>query len=127
MRQATILVVDDDLETRETLRELLETLGYRIVVAASAEAALALLDGTALDLILSDIHMEGMTGFELCARLKGEPRFQRTPVILLSAISDRDARAAGLSAGADDLLAKPCDLGELRTRVAAFLRPDPPG
>ena len=122
MEKATILVVDDNRQLRETLTEALTTLGYHTVTAASAEAALKVLDLNAPDLILSDIRMGAMTGIDLCARLKQDPRFQLTPVILLTALSDRDARVAGLAAGADDFFAKPCDLVELGTRVAALLR-----
>lgn len=107
---------------REMLREHLTTLGYRVGAAPSAEAALEVLNETAPDLILTDVHMTGMTGIELCRHLKGDPRFQLTPVILLTAVSDLDARVAGLAAGADDFFAKPFDLVELRTRVAALLR-----
>lgn len=122
MDQATILVVEDDHPMRAMLREHLTTLGYRVVVAPSAEAALEVLNGTAPDLILTDVHMAGMSGIELCKHLKGDPRFQLTPVILLTAVSDLDARVAGLAAGADDFFAKPFDFVELRTRVAALLR-----
>lgn len=122
MDQSTILVVEDDHAMRKVLQEHLTTLGYRIVAAASTEAALEVLDGTAPDLILTDVHMPGMSGIELCRHVKGDPRFQLTPVILLTAVTDLDARVAGLAAGADDFFAKPFDFVELRTRVAALLR-----
>jgi len=122
MVRATILVVDDDVDVRETLTDYLTTLGYQIVPAASAEAALSALEGIAPDLILTDVHMGAMSGIELCGRIKGDPRFQLTPVIILTARSELDARIAGLSAGADDFFAKPVDFVELRTRVAALLR-----
>ena len=80
MAQATILVVDDELTVRETLEDYLTTYGYRIVTAASAEAALEVLERSAVDLILTDVHMRSMSGVELCARLKGEARFQFTPI-----------------------------------------------
>ena len=66
--------------------------------------------------------MGAMSGVELCAHLKADPRLRLTPVILLTAQSELDARVAGLAAGADDFFAKPCDFTELRTRVAALLR-----
>ncbi|MBI4608538.1 MAG: response regulator [Candidatus Rokubacteria bacterium] len=120
--QATILVVEDDPALRDVLDEHLARLGYRVVTAASAEVALALVEQTAPDLILTDVHMGVMSGIELCARLKGDPRFQLTPVILLTGVADLDARVAGLAAGADDFFAKPVEFTELRTRVAALLR-----
>ncbi len=122
MEQATILVVDDDREVLEVLAAQLTTFGYRIVTACSGEDALQVLEGTAPDLLLTDVHMGAMSGIELCAQLKRDPRFQLTPVIILTGQSDLAARVAGLAAGADDLFAKPVDFIELRTRVAALLR-----
>lgn len=122
MAQATILVVDDELEVRETMADCLIAYGYRVVMAVSARAALDVLERNAVDLILTDVHMPGMSGVELCARLKGEPRFQLTPVVLLTAHADLETRVAGLAAGADDFFAKPVEFVELRTRVAVLLR-----
>jgi putative two-component system response regulator len=122
MAQATILVVDDELAVRETLQDYLTAYDYRIVTAASAKAALEVLKRRTVDLILTDVHMRGMSGIELCARLKGDTRFQFTPVVLLTAHTDLEARVAGLAAGADDFFAKPVEFAELRTRVAVLLR-----
>jgi len=122
MAQATILVVDDELEVRETMADCLTAYGYRVVMAVSAKAALDVLERNAVDLILTDVHMPGMSGVELCACLKGEPRFQLTPVVLLTAHADLETRVAGLAAGADDFFAKPVEFVELRTRVAVLLR-----
>jgi len=120
--QATILVVEDDSTLREGFQEHLTRFGYRVMTAGSAEAALEILGGLAPDLILTDVHMGAMSGIELCARLKGDPRFQLTPVILVTGAADLQARVAGLAAGADDFFAKPFHFAELRTRVAALLR-----
>jgi putative two-component system response regulator len=122
MAQALILVVDDESDVRETMEDHLTAYGYKIMTAASAEAALEILERSAVDLILTDVHMRGMSGVELCARLKGEARFQFTPVVLLTAHTDLEARVAGLAAGADDFFAKPVEFAELRTRVAVLLR-----
>lgn len=122
MGLATILVVEDDRAVQEILEEQLVALGYRVLTAASAEAALETVNGTAPDLVLTDVHMGGMSGVELCRRLKADPRFQLTPVVILTAVADLDARVAGLAAGADDFFAKPFDSVELQTRVAALLR-----
>jgi len=118
----TLLVVDDHPAIRELLRDELIALGYRVMTAPSAENALALLTGIVPDLVLTDVHMGAMSGVELCARLKHDPRFELTPVILVTAAADLDARVAGLAAGADDFFAKPFDFIELRTRIAALLR-----
>jgi putative two-component system response regulator len=122
MEQPTILVVEDDARVRNVLSEHLTSLGYGIVKAASAEEALHKLESTTPDLVLTDVHMGGMNGIELCARLKRDARFQLTPVIILTGQSDLKARVAGLAAGADDFFAKPFNLLEIRTRVAALLR-----
>ncbi len=120
--QWTILLVDDDNGMLELLTAHLTQLGYGVLTAASAEAALAILDHTVPDLVLTDVRMGAMDGIQLCAHLKRDPRFQLTPVILLTAAADLDARVAGLAAGADDFFAKPFNFAELETRVAALLR-----
>jgi len=119
---ATILVVEDDPAIRDVLTELLTGIGHSIVMAESAERAVSLLDVIAPDLVLTDVHMGAMSGIELCARIKSDPRYELTPVVVLTAGSDVDARVAGLAAGADDFFPKPVDFNELRTRVAALLR-----
>jgi len=119
---STILVVDDEPAMRDLLDEALTAFGYRVLAASSAEEALDLALATPPDLVLSDVHMSGLSGVELCARLKAHPRFRLTPVVLLTAVSDLEARVAGLAAGADDFFAKPCELIELRTRLASLRR-----
>ncbi|MBI4607808.1 MAG: response regulator [Candidatus Rokubacteria bacterium] len=122
VERAMVLVVEDEPRVREVVEAHLTALGYCVVTAASAEAALKLVDRTVPDLVLTDVHMGAMSGVELCARLKADPRFQLVPVILLTGVADLQARVAGLAAGADDFFAKPFDFVELQTRVAALLR-----
>jgi putative two-component system response regulator len=119
---ATIMVVEDDGAIRDLLADLLGGFGYRVVLAESAERAVELLDVVAPDLILTDVHMGAMSGVELCQRVKSDPRYEFTPVVVLTAVSDLNARLAGLAAGADDFFPKPVDFTELRTRIAALLR-----
>src|SRR5215470_2194467 len=119
---ATIMVVEDDPAIRHVLGELLTAIGHSVVTAESAEKAIGLLDVISPDLVLTDVHMGAMSGIELCARIKSDPRYELTPVVVLTAGSDVDARVAGLAAGADDFFPKPVDFNELRTRVAALLR-----
>jgi cyclic di-GMP phosphodiesterase len=119
---ATIMVVEDDPSIRQMLVDLFGGAGYRVVAADSAEKALDLLNAVAPDLVLTDVHMGAMSGVELCQRIKSDPRHELTPVVVLTAVSDLDARLAGLAAGADDFFAKPVHFSELRTRVAALLR-----
>jgi cyclic di-GMP phosphodiesterase len=119
---ATLMVVEDDIAIRHVLIEMLAAAGYHVVAADSAEKALEFLNVVAPDLILTDVHMGAISGIELCRRVKAHPRYEFTPVVVLTAVSDLDARVAGLAAGADDFFSKPVDFGELRTRLAALLR-----
>jgi putative two-component system response regulator len=120
--QATVLVVDDDQALREVLTEQLGVLGYHVVTAESGEMAVDILHATAPDIVLTDVHMSALSGVELCRHIKRDPRFQLTPVVILTSVADVKARVAGLDAGADDFFAKPVDFLELRTRLAALLR-----
>ncbi len=119
---ATILVVDDEPAMRELIEEYLVLAGYRVMTADSAERALAIVHGDLPDLVVTDVNLAGMSGIELCARLKANPRFQFIPVIILTAVADLQARLLGLSAGADDFFSKPMDFAELRARVRSLLR-----
>jgi putative two-component system response regulator len=118
----TILVVEDDAHIRDVLSGLLGTLGYRLLMAASAEQALDALNVVSPDLVLTDVHLGAMSGIELCARLKADPRYELMPVVILTAVGDLEARVAGLAAGADDFFTKPVAFVELRTRLGALLR-----
>ena len=118
----TILVVEDDAHIRAVLSGLLGTLGYRMLVAASAEQALDALNVVSPDLVLTDVHLGAMSGIELCARLKADPRYELMPVVILTAVGDLEARVAGLAAGADDFFTKPVAFVELRTRLGVLLR-----
>src|SRR5919197_4951456 len=122
MEPATILVVDDLPAMRDTLADCLTAQGYRVLTAASAEAALALLATAPVDLVLTDVYMAAMTGIDLCARLKREPRWHLLPVVILTGATDLDARVAGLAAGADDFFSKPVEVLELRNRVAVLVQ-----
>jgi putative two-component system response regulator len=118
----TILVVEDEPHIREVLAGLLGALGYRLLMAVSAEQALDALNVVSPDLVLTDVHLGAMSGIELCARLKADPRYELMPVVILTAVGDLEARVAGLAAGADDFFTKPVEFVELRTRLAALLR-----
>ena len=118
----TILVVDDDPDVRAVFADGLLSLGYAVRTVASAEDALVTLEKTPPDLMLTDVHMGAMSGVELCARIKSDPRWALLPVIIITSLNDLEARVAGLAAGADDLFGKPFELLELRARVGALLR-----
>lgn len=114
----TILVCEDEESLRELIRVSLGP-GFRVVEAGDYEAALALAEANRPDLVVLDIVLEGPSGFDVLAALRGDPRTSRTPVLVLSASSDVDAHA--LAAGADRFLAKPFDPDELRSVAIQML------
>jgi diguanylate cyclase (GGDEF)-like protein len=118
----TILIVDDEPQNRRLLEALLAPEGYDTVTAATGEAALALVADSPPDLILLDIMMPGMDGYEVATALKANVLTAGIPIIMVSAQSDRNARLRGLEAGAEDFLTKPVDRGELWLRVRNLLR-----
>jgi diguanylate cyclase (GGDEF)-like protein len=120
--QATILIVDDQLRNRDLLEALLKPEGYLTVTANSGEEALAMVAETPPDLILLDVMMPGITGYDVAAKLKANPATCNLPIIMLSALGDRDSKLAGLNAGAEDFLTKPIDRIELWVRVRNLLR-----
>jgi putative two-component system response regulator len=122
MDRPTILVVEDEPHIRDVLSGLLGALGYRLLMAGSAEQALDVLNVVSPDLVLTDVHLGAMSGIELCARLKADPRHELLPVVILTAVGDLQARVAGLAAGADDFFTKPVEFVELRTRLTVLLR-----
>ena len=119
---ARILIVDDDHHNRRLLEVMLAPEGVLVLMAANGEEALALVAVARPDLILLDVMMPGMDGFEVVARLKGDPETARIPVILVTALTDRAAKVRGLEAGAEDFLTKPVERAELCARVRNLLR-----
>jgi DNA-binding response OmpR family regulator len=115
----TILVVDDDPDSREIAARLLQREGYRTRTAAGGDACLALVAAEPVDLILLDVMMPGMDGFEVCAALRAGGH--RIPVILLTARDDMDTRLEGMHQGVSEFLTKPINKHELFARVRAQL------
>ena len=113
----TILVVDDDSHSLRLLTDTLTGGGYRVRPADSGELALASVGAAAPGLILLDIRMPGMDGFEVCRRLKADDKTRGIPVIFLSAAGQMEDRVLGLSLGAADFISKPFQAPELLARV----------
>lgn len=117
---STILIVDDAPEGRVLLERLLTTEGYDLAFAGDGIEALAKAAALTPDLILMDVMMPHMNGFEVCQRLRADPVLAKVPVILITALDDRASRLHGLELGADDFVTKPFDQTELLTRVRAI-------
>lgn len=122
MPNNTVLIVDDQLSAREVLRGLLTGQGYHLVFAASGEEALRLARQSIPDVILLDVMMPGMDGFEVCRRARSDPQLAEAPILLVTALDDRDSRLKGIQAGADDFISKPFDQHELRARVQTIVK-----
>lgn len=122
LESATILIVDDEPKNIRLLEALLGLEDYLTRSAASGEEALASIKEQAPDLILLDIMMPGMTGYEVASALKADPATANIPIIMVTALTDRDARLTGLNAGAEEFLTKPVDRAELWVRVRNLLR-----
>ena len=118
----TILVVDDVAMNVKLLADLLEAKGYRAVKASSGPEALERLASDLPDLVLLDVMMPGMSGYEVCAAIRADPRHAMLPVVLVTALDPAQERINGLEAGADDFLSKPVSQGELLARVRSLLR-----
>ncbi|HEY2293428.1 MAG TPA: ATP-binding protein [Thermoanaerobaculia bacterium] len=116
-----LLLVEDNADLRSFLAARLAR-RYRVETASDGAAGLDVARRVHPDLVVTDVMMAGMDGFELCRRLKADPTFAATPVILLTARAGAEAAAEGLDAGADDYVVKPFALRELEARIAAHLR-----
>ncbi len=119
---ATVLVVDDEAWNRMLAEAILEDDGYRILLAEDGEEALARVAEERPDVILLDVMMPGLDGFEVCRRLKASRRTFFIPIMMLTALADAKSKVRGLEAGADDFLGKPINRIELRTRLRSLLR-----
>ncbi|MBW4465863.1 MAG: SpoIIE family protein phosphatase [Pegethrix bostrychoides GSE-TBD4-15B] len=117
-----ILVVDDDPVIQLVLQKTLRQQGYEVIMSNSGQQGLELARQSSPALIICDWLMPGLDGIEVCRQIKAEPRLSSTFFILLTSLSDVDDRVMGLDAGADDILTKPVEVGELLARVRAGLR-----
>ena len=121
-RLTKVLIVDDTASARQTLRAHLTRPGYEVYEASGGEEALGLLESLSPDVILLDVMMPDVDGFETCARIKADPRLEPIPVVMCTALDSQSDRNEGLKAGADEFLTKPVNGTELRLRVKALAK-----
>ena len=117
-----LLFADDNEDMRHMVRDLLESSGHEIGLAADGPSALASVKEREPDLLILDLNMPGLSGYEVCRAVKRNPGTARVPVLMLTSQSSVEHKLEGFDAGADDYLPKPFDARELRARVAALLR-----
>src|SRR5450830_1343027 len=117
-----ILVVDDQPQNVELLEAYLVPHGYEIVKAANGEEALGKLSGNQIDMILLDVMMPGMDGFEVTRRVRQDNIHRLLPIILVTALRETEDRVKGIEAGCDDFISKPIYLMELLARVRSLLK-----
>jgi DNA-binding response OmpR family regulator len=120
--RARILVVDDEPQNLELMEAILQDAGYAVLSASGGEEALVLANAKRPDLIILDLMMPGLSGFEVCARVKTDPQTGGTPVLFVTALNQIADKERALAAGGDDFLTKPVQYAEMLARVEALLK-----
>jgi putative two-component system response regulator len=119
---STVLIVDDERMGRETLESILDGQGYTLETAENGLEAIEKARRMLPDVILLDVMMPGMTGFEVCSKIRSDDLTAEIPIIFLTALDDRSVKMQGLQSGADDYITKPYDRHELRARLQNITR-----
>ena len=116
-----VLIVDDERKNRQLIEVMLGECGYELAAAACGEDALAAISADPPDIVLLDVMMPGMDGYQVAARIKGDPATAHIPVIILTSLGDRNSITHGLGAGAERVLSKPINRVELCDCVRELL------
>ena len=122
LKSCEILIVDDNPQNTELLQAYLETLECEIRIAVDGVDALENINARLPDIVLLDIMMPRMSGFEVCRRIKDNPKTRDIPVVIVTALNEMGDVEKGIDSGADDFLSKPVNKLELLTRVKSLLR-----
>ncbi|WP_322494105.1 response regulator [Chloroflexus sp.] len=122
MEQNTVLIVDDDEQMRALLIDTIAPFNLRLLTAQRGDQALQLAKQHQPDLVLLDVMMPDVDGFEVCRLLRDDPMLAQIPIVMITALNDREAKIRGFEAGADEFITKPFDLGELQARINTLLR-----
>ena len=118
----TVLIVDDDEKNVRLIRLILSKEEYQVVSACSGSEALEMVDEKRPDIILLDIMMPGIDGFEVCKRLKADEQTRHLPVIMVTALQEKEDRIRAMEAGADDFITKPIDPDTLLAVISRHLK-----
>ncbi len=117
-----ILCVDDEPLNLSLLEAILTPKDYEVLQASDGAAALDIIAATRVDIVLLDVMMPGMDGFEVCRRIKSDERYRNIPVVMITAYAARENRISGIEAGAEDFISKPFDVAEVLARIGMLLR-----
>lgn len=122
MKDISILIIDDEPDNFDVIEALLNRQNYHLHYAANGESGLSALENLKPDLILLDVMMPGMDGIEVCRRIRERSQWQSTPIIMVTALTEKEDLSRCLAMGADDFISKPVNSYELRARVQSMLR-----
>ncbi len=117
-----ILVVDDDPVNVKLIRRYLTTIGYDVIGVSNGQDGLAMIRQELPDLVLLDVMMPGLNGYQVCQAIRNDPAIADIPIVIVTALQETEQRIAGLESGADDFLSKPFSIYELAARVKSLLR-----
>ena len=120
--QPKALIVDDEPSSRATIEAMLSSENYELYFAENGAQALSMASEIRPDIVLLDVMMPGMSGYDVCKKFRSMPYLTEVPIVLVTALDDQESRMAGIKAGADDFVTKPFDRHELRRRVQNMTR-----